>query len=110
MVTTIEGPVADSRVSFHTTEWQPLVSTHLFAPVAADWFISESADKESDACQDAIARLDIELIRYRLSPDSLTLTAVYNTPLYLSEQERKGILPFLKDHPKVYTWDSYRFR
>jgi hypothetical protein len=110
MVTTIEGPVADSRVAFYTTGWELLESSALFTPVAADWFINENADAGSDAFKDAIARLDIHLIKYRLSPENLSLTAVYTTPLYLDEEERKQILPFLKEHPKVYTWDKSLFR
>ncbi|MDR1918414.1 MAG: DUF3256 family protein [Tannerellaceae bacterium] len=110
MIVTVEGPVADSRVAFYTTEWQALESSNLFTPVAADWFIAENADRDSDACKDALARLDMDLIKYELSSDAQTLTAVYTTPLYLSEQERKKILPFLKDVPKVYTWDKSSFR
>jgi hypothetical protein len=110
MVTTAEGPVADSRVSFYTTEWQPLASSALFTPVPADWFIREDADTDSDAFKDATARLDIKLIKYTLSPEDQTLTAVYTTPLYLSEEDRKKVLPFLKDSPKIYTWDKSCFR
>jgi hypothetical protein len=104
MVTTVEGPAPDSRVTFYTTEWQPLESSGLLAPVTAGWFIKENADRE------AIARLDIDLIRYRLSPDDQSLTATYTTPLYLHIQERREILPFLKDSSKVYVWNKSSFR
>ncbi|MDR1258859.1 MAG: DUF3256 family protein [Tannerellaceae bacterium] len=110
MVTTVEGPATDSRVSFYTTEWQPLESSGLFTPVDAGWFISESADVDSDAFKDVAARFDMDLITYHLSPDALTLTASYTTPMYLNGQERKNALAFLKDHDKVYTWDKSAFR
>jgi hypothetical protein len=110
MVTTIEGPVADSRVTFYTTEWQPLEPSGLFTPVTAGWFISENADRDSDAYKDAAACLDMDLIKYLLSPDAQTLTAVYTTPLYLNGQDRKKTLPVLKDYPRVYTWDKSSFR
>ncbi|MDR0749880.1 MAG: DUF3256 family protein [Tannerellaceae bacterium] len=109
MVTTIEGPVADSRVRFYTTEWQPLESTNLFTPVTVDWFISENVDKDSDAYKDAVIRLDIDLIKYLLNSENQTLTAVYTTPLYLSEQDRNKTLLILKDYPKVYVWDKSTF-
>lgn len=110
MITTVSAPVADSRVAFYTTEWQPLEATDLFTPVSADWFIKEDADKTLDAYKDVVARLDIDLIRYQLSPDTQTLTATYTTPLYLSSKEREKVLPYLKDSPKVYTWEKFHFK
>jgi hypothetical protein len=110
MVTTVEGPVADSRVSFYTTGWQLLESSGLFTPVDAGWFIRENAGMDSDAFQDAISRLDMDLITYHLNPDAMTLTAAYTTPMYLNKQERAKALPFLKDYDKVYTWDKSAFR
>lgn len=109
-VTTVEGPVPDSRVSFFTTEWEPLAAADLFTPVTADWFIREGADRQEAAFQDAVSRLDMDLIKYSLSPDSATLTATYTTPLYLSEEDRAKVMPYLKDVPKVYTWEKFHFK
>jgi len=110
MVTTIEGPVADSRIDFFSTEWQPLASSDLFTPVSSEWFIKENIDKNSDEYKDALARLDIDLVQYQLSPDNQTLTATYTTPLYLTEPEQKKIMPFLKETPKVYVWEKFHFK
>jgi hypothetical protein len=110
MVTTIEGPAPDSRVSFYTTEWQRLDPSALFTPVPPEWFLNDPGEADSDAFRDAIARLDMHLIKYRLSPEDLTLTAIYATPLYLNEEERQKTLPFLKENPKVYTWNRSCFR
>jgi hypothetical protein len=110
MVTTLNGPAPDSRISFYSTEWQSLESESLLRPVAPVWFIKEEVDKSSDAFQDAMARLDINLIKYQLSPDNPNLTATYTTPLYLSEVERRNVLPFLKDTPKTYTWEKSYFK
>jgi hypothetical protein len=110
VVTTVDAPVSDSRVAFYTTQWHPLAASEMFTPVTADWFIKEDADKESDAFKDAASRMDMDLIKYRLSPDDLTLTAFYTTPLYLSREERIKVTPYLKQSPKVYTWETFRFR
>jgi hypothetical protein len=104
MITTVEGPVTDSRVTFYTTKWQPLKSSGLLPPVIADSFVKEGIDR------DVISRLDMDLIKYQLSPNDQTLTATYTTPLYLHAKERNEILPFLKDTSKVYTWDKLSFR
>lgn len=109
-VKTVNGPVADSQVDFFTTQWEPLDAADLFTPISADWFLKEGVDRSSNSFIDATSRLDIELIEYRLSPDDLTLTATYTTPLYLSREDRKKVMPFIKESPKVYTWEKYRFK
>lgn len=109
-VRTVSGPVADSRVGFFTTEWAPLDASDLFTPVSADWFIKEDADRGSTDFLSATSRLDMDLIEYRLSPDSLALTATYNTPLYLSKEDRDKVIPFIKESPKVYTWEKHHFK
>ncbi|MDR0429622.1 MAG: DUF3256 family protein [Tannerellaceae bacterium] len=110
MVTTIDAPVPDSRLSFYTTKWEPLPASELFTPVSADWFIKEGVDNTNDAYKDVMAYLDIDLIKYQLSPDSQTLTASYTTPLYLSAEIRKKVTPYLKDAPKVYAWEKFHFK
>lgn len=110
MVVTVNGPVEDSRIEFYSTEWEPLPSEDLFTSVSTSWFIKDDADQTSNAFNDAIARLDMDLIKYQLSPDNLQLTATYTTPSYLSSKEREKVLPFLKDSPKVYTWERSRFK
>lgn len=110
VVTTVDGPVPDSRVEFFTTEWQPLATEDMFMPVEAGWFLKEGADKTDPAYLDAISRLDMNLIHYTLSPDSEQLTATYTTPLYLGKEEREKVLPFIKAEPKVYTWEKFHFK
>lgn len=110
MVRTVCAPVADSRAEFFTTEWEPLDASDMFAPVSSDWFIKEDADRNSAAFLDATSRLDMDLMEYHLSPYSLTLTATYNTPQYLSREDRERVAPFLKESPKVYTWDKHHFK
>lgn len=110
VVKTVNGPVPDSRVEFYSTEWEPLVASDLFTPVTADWFIKEDTDRNSNAFMDADSRLDMDLIQYKLSPDDLTLSATYTTPLYLSWEDRKTVTPFIKESPKVYTWEKFHFK
>lgn len=110
VVRTVDGPVPDSRVEFFTTNWEPLDASDLFTPVVPDWFIKEDADRNSNAFQDAASRLDMNLIQYKLSPDDLTLAATYTTPLYLSKEERKKVTPFIKESPRVYTWEKSHFK
>lgn len=110
MITTINGPVSDSRVDFFTTDWKPLNSSDLFTPVSTDWFIKEGVDRDDVAFIEATSRLDMDLIQYSLSPDNLTLTATYTTPLYLEKEARDKLKPFLKENPKVFTWEKFHFK
>lgn len=110
VVTTVNGPAPDSQIEFYTTEWTPLDASDLFSPVSADWFIKEDADRNSNAFIDATSRLDMDLITYSLSPDDLTLTETFTTPLYLSKADREKVQPFLKDSPRVFTWEKFHFK
>lgn len=109
MITTVKGPAPDSRVEFFTTDWEPLSSSDLFTPVTAEWFIKEDTDRNSLDFIEAASRLDMDLIHYTLSPDDLTLTATYATPLYLEKEAQEKIKPFLKENPRIYHWKKSHF-
>ncbi|MDR1380144.1 MAG: DUF3256 family protein [Tannerella sp.] len=109
MITTVYAPVADSRVDFYTTEWNPLPAGELYTPVTAEWFLADGAGDSSVEMSGIKAMLDIFLVKYSLEADSNTLTAEYTTPLYLDGESRAKALPFLKDAPRRYEWKSSRF-
>jgi hypothetical protein len=110
VVTTVDGPVSDSRIDFFTTDWEPLDKAELLTPVAQEWFLKDVKNKNSDEYLDAISRLDMELIKYQLNPDNQTLTATYTTPLYLSREDQEKVQPFLKEESKVYKWNKNGFK
>lgn len=109
MITTVDGPVADSRIDFFTTEWTPLEASDLYTPVTGEWFRKENITPDEEG-EYYLKRLDMDLIRYTLSPDNQTLTAYYTTPLYLSREEREKVLPYLKNEPKIYSWNKSLFK
>jgi len=109
MISTVNGPVPDSRIEFFTTNWEPLATSDLFTQPTSDWYIKQGIDKKDEAYQEAASHLDMDLVQYRLSPDDQTLTAIYTTPQYLSQEAREKIEPYLIE-PKVYTWQKYHFQ
>jgi hypothetical protein len=109
MITTVSAPVADSRVYFYTTEWNPIPTEEVYTPVTADWFRKEEVDCSSIACHDAKTLLDIFLVKYNLNEEDFSLTAEYTTPLYLDDDSRGKIASLLKDVPRKYEWKSGRF-
>ena len=106
MVITVYGPVADSRVSFYSTEWQPLTTDEIFTPITADWFRKADLDPQSIA---ELARLDICLIKYSLSDEDATLTAEYTSPQYLDNDNQQVMKKLLKTEHKKFEWKSGRF-
>jgi hypothetical protein len=109
MITTVNAPVADSRVHFFTTDWVPLPAEGLYVPVTADWFWKGNVDSFSVEYLEAKARLDMPLIKYSLHAENTSLTAEYTTPLYLDEDSCGKVVSYLKEVPKKYEWKSGRF-
>ena len=109
MVTTVNGPVADSQIRFFSPEWKLLNTSDLITLVNADWFLKEGIDKSDLSYMEVSSHIDMYLRKMTLSPDNLTLTLEYTTPQYLDKETRKKLEPFLKSEPKVYTWSKSHF-
>lgn len=109
MVETVYAPIADSRVSFYSTEWKRLKSGDVFEPVTDEWFLKTDIDRSSQPFLDVKSRLDMCLVQYSLSAENTHLTAVYTTPGYLDDEFQKKATLYLKADPKVYKWKSGRF-
>lgn len=109
LVQTVFGPTADSRISFYTTEWEPITSDGMFTPPSMEWFYKEGIDPEDPEFLDIAARLDMKLLKYSLTADSNTLTVEFTTPQYLNKKEQKEAAKFLKETPRVYNWKGAYF-
>jgi len=109
VITTVNAPIADSRIDFFSLEWKSLSSADMLEPVTFDWFIKEDVNNNNEEFLHAVSNLDMHLYHYKLNPENLTLTAVYTTPDYLNSEDREKVTPFLKEMPKVYQWKSGRF-
>ena len=109
MIETVFGPVADSRVSFYSTEWEGLSSDGLFVPVAEDWFFRDDVDRLSKEFLDITARLDMCLVKYSFCAENTNLIAEYMTPVYIGEEYQKLVETVLKATPKTYEWKFGRF-
>lgn len=109
LVRTVFGPIADSQLSFFTTDWEPIPNDGMFVPADKEWFYKEDIDRNNPDFLDVQSRLDMNLFRYTLHAKDNDLTIEYTTPLYLGEEERTKASAYLKNAPKIYTWKSYRF-
>lgn len=109
MITTVKGPVPDSRIQFFTTDWEPLETADLFEIPTGKWYLKKGVDEEEEAFQMATSRLDMDLVQYKFSSEDCTLTAIYTTPEYLSKEDREILIPYLAK-PLVYKWKKHHFK
>ena len=109
MVTTVEGPVADSRIAFYTTDWASLPKADLLSMPEGTWFIKEGAETD-EAYPELKAALDMDLFRYQLSATENALRITYTTPLYLEGKTKERLHPFLRGEPLCLRWQHGHFR
>ena len=109
MVTTVEGPVADSRIAFFTTDWASLPKSDLLSLPEGTWFIKEGAETD-EAYPELKAALDMDLFRYQLSATENTLSITYTTPLYLEGKTKERLQPLLQVEPLCLRWQHGHFR
>ena len=100
MIETVYAPVADSRVSFYTTEWLLLSDVGLYIPVTESTFLREEVKLPGS---------DIFLVKYSLGVEDATMTAEYTTPQYLDEDSRAEIMVRMITNSVEYKWNSGRF-
>ena len=109
-IETMKGPVADSKVTFYSTEWKLLDSSEMLKLMPAAWFIREDVDKNSFSYIESVPQLDMVMFQLKLSPEDNSLTQIYTTPEYLDKETQKKLKPFLKEKPKVFTWNQSKFK
>ena len=109
MVTTVEGPVADSRIAFFTTDWASLPKADLLSMPEGTWFIKEGAETD-EAYPELKAALDMDLFRYQLSATENTLRITYTTPLYLEGKTKERLQSLLQGEPLCLRWQHGHFR
>lgn len=109
MVNTVAGPVKDSRISFYTTDWNPLDAKDLFTPSEMSSFIKARTDQTAAEYKEARLAADMLLVEYRLNPANTELEAILTTPQYLGKEQRALLMPFINETPLIYSWEKSRF-
>lgn len=104
MVQTVCAPVCDSRINFYTIQWKPINTSDIIRFVDNSWFIKENTDLADENFINASKSLDMDLMQYSIDPENFSLWQTFNTPKYLSKNDKDDITPYLKEEPKVYTW------
>lgn len=109
VIHTVGNKVSDSRISFYTSKWVP-IEQGLFPKNTYEWFIKRDVDKNSQDYKNAVAALDMNPMKYTISPTDSSVSVEYEIQNYLSEDDCKKLEPFLTNQPKVFSWDKISYK
>ncbi|MDR1631949.1 MAG: DUF3256 family protein [Dysgonamonadaceae bacterium] len=109
LIQTVCAPLCDSHLEFYTVNWKKLNNDVFITPAVKAQFIKERIDPDEQNARNVLIPLDISLMQFRYDPDSRELLQYYNTPQYLSSNDKEKAAPYLKDTPIVFKWNQTRF-
>lgn len=111
VVQTVNSTVSDSKISFYTDKWKPIVNDELFPERNIEWFIKPDVDKTSEKYRHAMTALQMMTpMKISLSPDEATAIVDFDPESFLSTEDYKIVEPFLTKVPKILEWDKVRFK
>jgi hypothetical protein len=99
LIQTVCAPLCDSRMEFYTVSWKKLNSETFISPVDQSWFI----------CENAAFPLDISFMELHYDSEKQLLSQTYQTPSYLSQEDRQTIEKNIREKVKEYKWNGIRF-
>jgi hypothetical protein len=100
LIQTVCAPVCDSRLEFYSLKWKKLGADLFISPAPKSCFVEDSLD---------FPALDIVLMEFHYDEEKQCLSQTYNTPAYLSPEDREIIARSIKAESKVYQWNGIRF-
>lgn len=109
VVNTINGPAADSEISFYSTDWKELPVDTYFSYPSVDLFFQTGDSIDTEKFEVARSKADMNLMKATLSPENETLSLAYTTIDYLDKESAKELNVFLKEQPIMYEWKGNRF-
>ncbi|MDR2621856.1 MAG: DUF3256 family protein [Dysgonamonadaceae bacterium] len=109
LIHTVCAPLCDSYLEFYTVNWKKLNNSAFITPAGKMQFIKAGVNPGEQKTRNALIPLDISLMQFCYNPDSRELLQYYNTPQYLSVDDREKVAPYLKETPVVFKWNQIRF-
>jgi len=109
LIRTACAPLCDSHLTFYTVNWKQLNTDLFITPAGKDRFIKAGVNIDEQKVRNALIPLDISLMQFHYNPDTHELLQYYNTPQYLSAEDRAKAAPYLKNTPVVFKWNQSRF-
>lgn len=109
LIHTVCAPLCDSHLAFYTVKWKKLDGKAFIIPAGKTRFIKEGVNPCEQKVRNVLLPLDILLMQFRYDPDSRELLQYYNTPQYLSSDDREKAAAYLRNTPVVFKWSGIRF-
>lgn len=109
-ISTVCAPACDSHIKFYTTKWEPLpLNDYLQDALVLEDFLPDINKDNSDVqLLDALKQADLLLVDMQLSADDETLTCLFDTPRYMSEEAARKLEPLIRKSI-TYVWSSGMF-
>ena len=110
MVKTVCASACDSDVRFYASDWSKELDAASFLqrPSADVFFLpNDTLSEEGTLIR---KKADMHLMKASLSKDEPTLTFIYTTPDYLTQEDKEKLLPHLRKEPVVLEWKDGKFR
>lgn len=104
IIETVAAPAEDSKISFFTTEWQPLPSGKYFSAPTKKDFLSEGA-----ATGEPGRWFHPSIIGYRYDLSEGKLIAECRPELYMPKEQYDKLKTGLRTQPIIYRWKNGRF-
>jgi len=105
VIETVAAPAEDSKLSFFTTEWQPLPSTQYFtAPTDKDFLTDGTPENE-----ETTRWFHPVIIGYRYDAPTGHLIADCRPELYMPKEQYEKLQNALRRQPIIYRWDNGHF-
>lgn len=107
---TYQGPVADTEISFYSTQWEELpAADYLKEPLKDDYFVLADTSEKRDTLERLKMQADMQLQQASLSADAQTLVFTYTIPANLDKKTAEAIDKYLNKTPILYQWENGRF-
>ena len=110
LVKTVCASGCDSDVRFYASDWsKELEAASFLQRSSADVFFlpNDTLSEEGILIR---KKADMHLMKASLSKDEPTLTFIYTTPDYLTQEDKEKLLPHLRKEPVVLEWKDGKFR
>ncbi len=107
MVRTYSAEGSDSKVSFYTKDWKVLNANDFISTPTVSGFLAFPDSLNTEERFKLINKIEVPLIKATLSESSNDITFTLTSHLYLNEDDRNAIVPYIKESIAMKWNDRY---
>lgn len=107
VITTVEGPAANSHINIYDEDWREISLKKYFKPLTAEDFIDASLDKQARA--DVAREIVVPTIQYTMNDTTSDITATPTFMQTLDKEVRERIKPHFLPEIKL-RWSGKKWK